>query len=105
MTPNFFNPDARQSGLRLGAQHTLNDRRAPLERIPMGNYMQDMPGLSSAPPPPPYSEVEEVQAKSEAELTEEERRERQQREAKIAHERLALQLLHHVTAHGFSPKL
>ena len=67
--------------------------------------MEDMPGPSSAPPPPPYSEVDDVQPKSEVELTEEERREKQQREAKIAHERLALQVLHQITAHGFSPKL
>ena len=105
MTPNFFNPDDRRSGPRLGVQHTLKDRRAPLERIPMGNHMEDMPGPSSAPPPPPYSEVDETQPKSEVELTEEERREKQQREAKIAHERMALQVLHHITAHGFSPKL
>ena len=105
MTPNFFNPDARRSGPRLGVQHTLKDRRAPLERIPMGNHMEDMPGPSSAPPPPPYTEVDETQPKSEVELTEEERREKQQREAKLAHQQMAIQVLHHITAHGFSRKV
>ena len=72
MTPNFFNPDARQPGLRIGVEHTLHDRRAPLGRIPMRNgIMQEIPGPSSAPLPPPYSEVEETQAKTEVELIEE----------------------------------
>ena len=106
MPPNFFNPEARSPGLRLGVENTLRDQRAPLGRVPMRNgTVQELPGPSSAPLPPPYSEIEGTQAKTEAELIEEERRERQQKEVRVTNERLALQLLHQVTAHGFSPKL
>ena len=49
--------------------------------------------------------MDETQPKSEVELTEEERRERQEREAMLAHQQMAIQVLHHKTALGFSPKL
>ena len=107
MPPSLFNPDTRRVGPKIGVQHTLKDNRAPLEKIPIGNHMEDRDvlGPSSAPPPPPYTEVDETQPKPEVELTEEERREKQEREAKLAHQQMAIQVLHHITAHGFSPKL